>query len=453
MRSRLAIVALLMLGGLAVAPRSEAAVWPEGPNLIVNPGAELGQSGNGTTVTAAPTGWTRGGSVTTVSYEDAAQGLLDYRHPGPATRGSDYWAGGPDVSRISYLEQIIDLSGYSGPIDRGESTFRLRGWFGGKGTDRDRARMVVVFRNTQGATLGSGAIGPVTAEDRGNAAKMLARSSSGAVPVGARTARVRVEFIPQDGPYNNAYADALGMFLTPPPDPGVTVADTSAQEGDDSTGSLLFPVTLTAQHPSPVTIGWQAIAGTAGSGDIALGSGSLVIPPGETSGTIQLGILGDDTPEPDETMRVVLTSTSAGYLREPQATGTILNDDVTPLPTIQIDRQHHANLFTQGEYCEGQVGPLPCYFRVRLIRTGLPSGGTASVGIQVIDQTATSGADFTEVPTRVSLDSTTGVVRIRTVDDGLCEDTETFLIRLVDPINAVLGPDIEQQLTIVNTPC
>ncbi len=68
----------------------------------------------------------------------------------------------------------------------------------------------------------------------------------------------------------------------------------------------------------------------------------LVIPPDDSSPVIIVIVIGDDTPEPNETLRVVLEGVIGGSLGANEAIGTIINDDLPPsLPgrTIESTRE------------------------------------------------------------------------------------------------------------------
>ncbi len=83
-------------------------------------------------------------------------------------------------------------------------------------------------------------------------------------------------------------------------------------------------------------------AATAGS-DYVGKTGTLTIPAGSTTGTINITVNGDTVIEPDETLRVLLSNLQANgrdvQLQGPQffATGTIINDDFNTAPVAVID--------------------------------------------------------------------------------------------------------------------
>jgi hypothetical protein len=72
----------------------------------------------------------------------------------------------------------------------------------------------VSFRNASGTELIAATIGPVTSTDRGGVTGLLLRSTSGSLPVGARTAVVTLTLTRLEGTANDGYADDLSLVLT-----------------------------------------------------------------------------------------------------------------------------------------------------------------------------------------------------------------------------------------------
>ena len=177
-------------------------------NLIRNPGAEAGGGGSGEVV-AIP-GWTRayqGKNVTVVRY---GTGLLSPTDPGPASRGVNFFAGGPGACSPRYLIQRIDLTKYAASIDRGGVGMTMSGWFGGSGSKDDYVEMQIRITN------GIYRLGPVHASDRNGKPALLLRSVVGGLAKGDRYADVKLIFsqaYPQDS-YDNAYADNVTLRLT-----------------------------------------------------------------------------------------------------------------------------------------------------------------------------------------------------------------------------------------------
>ncbi len=131
----------------------------------------------------------------------------------------------------------------------------------------------------------------------------------------------------------------------------VSVGDASAAEGNSAARTLNFPVTLSVPATATVTVPYtvhdnsttdRATGGAKpGSGiDYKTKSGVLTFAP-SASGTsavsksIAVSILGDTTPEPDETFTVDLGTPTGGYVvGRGTGTGTILDDDTGSPGTV-----------------------------------------------------------------------------------------------------------------------
>lgn len=217
-----------------------SAAATESPNLLVNPGAELGDpSLSGYSSVTIP-GWTVTGTPTVIKYGTlrrlpwplgspgpmlpAAAGYPRAQN-GPPDGGVQFFGGGPVAT--STLAQIVDLSGAAQQIDTSTVPYTLSGWLGGWLQDPSEASVTVTFLAADGSQLGTpGKIGPVGLLDRGLNAKLLQRQTTGPVPAGTRSARVVVTLKdknPLFGAYNNAYADnisfTIGAQLPNPPLP------------------------------------------------------------------------------------------------------------------------------------------------------------------------------------------------------------------------------------------
>ena len=129
--------------------------------------------------------------------------------------------------------------------------------------------------------------------------------------------------------------------------PTVSIADATVVEGDTGTTNMGFTVTLSKVSAAPVTVGYATSNGTATAGaDYTATSGTLTFAAGQVSQTINIGVLGDTTVEPGETVTVTLSNPSGATLSDASATGTITNDDVAPPP---VD----GSLLFNGDYSTG----------------------------------------------------------------------------------------------------
>jgi len=109
----------------------------------------------------------------------------------------------------------------------------------------------------------------------------------------------------------------------------IAVSGSSTHEGCEGHTSLPFSVQLS--HPvssTAVTVNYATADGTAKAGeDYEPASGTVTFAPGQTTATVNVQVIGDTAPEPDETVLLNLSNPSGATISVPQATGTILNDD------------------------------------------------------------------------------------------------------------------------------
>ena len=201
----------------------------QSPNLLVNPGAELGDpSLSGYSSVTVP-GWTVTGTPTVIEYGTLRRFPWPSASPGPTLpaflgfptsnsappgSGEQFFGGGPVAT--STLTQTVDLRAAASDIDAGTVPYELSADLGGFTIDPSATSITVDFLDANGVKLGTGKIRPVTVLDRRIHTSLLERETSGTIPVGTRSARVVVTFTDRNpvlGNYNNAYADNLSFTV------------------------------------------------------------------------------------------------------------------------------------------------------------------------------------------------------------------------------------------------
>ena len=196
-----------------------------GSNLIVNGNAEAGPgSASSNDIEPVPS-FTTTGSFTVVQYGPNGGPLPT--DPGPADRGLNYFAGGPNNASSS-AAQLINLLPEASVINAGKAAFTLSAYLGGYDGQNDNAILSLSFLGAGGAALGSAQIGPVSSADRGGTSGLLFRSMNGFVPIGAQSVNVNLQMTRTDGAYNDGYADDLSLVLNASP---VPEASTTASFG------------------------------------------------------------------------------------------------------------------------------------------------------------------------------------------------------------------------------
>ncbi|MCW5981804.1 MAG: hypothetical protein KIT09_27205 [Bryobacteraceae bacterium] len=213
---------------------------PTGVNLLLNGDAEAGQGDAACENVLAVPNWTLTGRVRVCNY-GAGEDYPRANDPGPASRGRNFFAGGPDDVK-STATQVIDLGAFASAIDSGLG-YALSGWLGGFDGQEDNAALKLVFKDRAGITLGSVSIGPVTSSDREGATGFVYREVKGTAPRNARTAEAVLEMTRTEGVSNDGYADNLSFTL-----------------GESGEGSLT--IVNGASYVAPIAAGsWAAIFG------------------------------------------------------------------------------------------------------------------------------------------------------------------------------------------------
>lgn len=224
------------------------------PNLLLNPGAEVGDpSLSGFSAVTIP-GWTVSGTPTVIQYGTPRNAWpigVSFPMPdlpsfmsfpkassGPSDGGAQFFGGGNVAT--STLSQIVDLSGAAAQIDSGTADYTLSGWLGGYLLDLSAASVKVDFLDSDRTYLGTTMIGPVGVLERGFQTGLRERSTSGTLPEGTRYAQVMLTLrecnpvmIGFNADYNASFADNLSFTISADlPAPTVSPAVSTVGELD-----------------------------------------------------------------------------------------------------------------------------------------------------------------------------------------------------------------------------
>ena len=223
------------------------------------------------------------------------------------------------------------------------------------------------------------------------------------------------------GDYEGLAADDVEVTITEDDTPTLTIADANATEGDEE---ITFTVRLNVASSLAVTVDWTTADGTATQGaDYAETTGTLRFDALETEQTITVPLLDDALDENDETFTVALSNPSNATLDDAEATGTITDNDDTPVLSIAD--------------AEAAEGDRKITFAVTL---GAVSGLEVTVDWTTADGTATADADYTAAEGRLTFapGQTEATLAVVVFNDALDEGAETFTIELSNPSNATL---------------
>jgi YVTN family beta-propeller protein len=187
------------------AARSAQPIAPPGSNLLVNPGADAGDtSRQGWDAVTIP-GWRiRQGLPTVVSY--GTRGFPPAADAGTQGRGDRVFAGGAGGTAV--LTQQIPLRTAAGGGVRPGTRFRISAWLGG--TAVSKATFAVVFRSGTGKTLGERSIGPVGGSGDASHPDFARRQGSGVLPAGTRSAEAELTLWTSLKNYNGPDAPLVG---------------------------------------------------------------------------------------------------------------------------------------------------------------------------------------------------------------------------------------------------
>lgn len=204
----------------------------------------------------------------------------------------------------------------------------------------------------------------------------------------------------------------------------VNVANTSVTEGNGGSTPATFTVTLSEASSQTVTVAFFTANGTASAGsDYTATSGTVTFPPGATSRTFAVPVLGDTLDEDDETFSATLTNAVNAAIGTGQGVATILDNDAPPSVSV-------ADCAT----LEGGV----CAFGLSL---SAASSKTVTVSYATANGSATAGSDYSSVSGTLTFfpGATTAGVNVATVGDVADEVDETFALNLSGPGNATIG--------------
>jgi hypothetical protein len=232
----------------------------------------------------------------------------------------------------------------------------------------------------------------------------------------------------------------VGTILDNDPLPSVSVPSANLSEGNAGTNNRTVPVTLSAASGRAVSFAYEtrttgtatAGAGCAGTTDFVTTSGTVVFPVGSTtpSTPLTLPVCGDTRDEPNETVRIRLSSFTNATGPSTDRTATIVDDDAST-STVAV-----------GNTVASEASTVPSLsFPISL--SG-PAGQAITVNFATASGTATGGTsctsrvDFINRSGSVTIPagSTTATVSVSVCDDVLDELSESMVLNLTSAPDA-----------------
>jgi VCBS repeat-containing protein len=237
----------------------------------------------------------------------------------------------------------------------------------------------------------------------------------------------------------------------PPPGNGsFAIADLSVAEGNSGDTPMTFTVTRGGGSAGAVSVDYAISFNSADAADFHAGqslSGTLAFANGETSKTFTLNVNGDLVVEANETFTVTLSNATGGAtIGDATATGTILNDDVAPIPG--------AFSIADATVNEGNAGTTPITFTVT---RGNDSNTAASVHYDVTLPGGATGASASDFSAPVlsgdvafAANEFSRTITLQIAGDTVNEANETFTVTLSAPTGGATLADGSALGTIVN---
>lgn len=192
------------------------------------------------------------------------------------------------------------------------------------------------------------------------------------------------------------------------------------KEGDNGNSPVSFSVMLSPASGQPVTVTYATADGTATAGsDYTAVSGTLVFTPGQTNKTIVVSVMGDQTPEANETFTMTLSNPANANLANSQGNGIILDDDSAAVEVSIAD----VNIM------EGNGGAVNAIFSVSL---NVSATAAITVDFSTANGTAVSGSDYTAITGSLTFNpgQTEKLVTVPILSDNIHEPNETFAVNL-----------------------
>jgi|GEM_PF-1654959 len=241
--------------------------------------------------------------------------------------------------------------------------------------------------------------------------------------------------------FNGWYIDDVRICVDPVP-PGfsaISVRDVAVFEGNSGTTTAAFLININPPNNNTLSFRFATADGTATSegpfADYVATSGTFNVAPTVTAVVVSVPVNGDILFEADETFLLNLSQPSdRAFITDPQAVGTIRNDDQRPVIAV-------ANVAG----FEGNAGLTDFTFDVTVTP---PYPEPVSVEFRTEGQTASAsagvlyGADFVTTSGLLQIPPNTGTtpLTVKVNGDPFFESDEFFLLTLSGPsANAVIS--------------
>jgi hypothetical protein len=193
----------------------------------------------------------------------------------------------------------------------------------------------------------------------------------------------------------------------------------------ETAGSADISISLSGTATGPVSVLYRINGGTATGGgvDYQLGEGILTIPAGQTTGAISLPVIDDLFVETNETIILILESSSGAKFGTTTHTVTITSNDAGPNPQISFAQASSAS----AEAASSIVIP---------VNLAPPQTFAITVDYATSSITASDGLDFTATSGTIIFapGETQKTISIPLLNDTIQESSESFAVTLTNPV-------------------
>jgi hypothetical protein len=204
-------------------------------------------------------------------------------------------------------------------------------------------------------------------------------------------------------------------------DSGPALSINDVTTSDESASNATFTITSSVISASNMTVDWTTSNGTATAGsDYTAGSGTATITAGQTTTTINVGILADTLDETNETVTITLSNATLATISDSTGTLTITDDDTAPSISIaNVSAAENASTATMTATIDAA------------------SGKDVTFDYATSDGTATAGSDYTagSGSLTISAGQTTKTFTVPITDDTTDENNETVTVAISNAAN------------------
>ncbi len=207
-------------------------------------------------------------------------------------------------------------------------------------------------------------------------------------------------------------------------------------------GTLVFAISISEKLESDLQVSYTTSNGTAIAGvDYTTTSGDLIIPAGETNGTVSVPTIENTTGDGTRNLSLTISNPSQGALGQATASGEISDNE----PSVVVD------FTTTGQTINEVNGTATVTIRL--------TGGVSPVDVTVpytlsgsANPTAVAPADYTLADGTITIPAgqVLGTLTFPIIDDALTEINETIVFTLGTPINALLGPNTVHSILLLS---